>query len=101
MKKYILLSTICFIAIVSVILIFLEKDIQPIIIIGGMTLFLIAALWDPPPKHKDFSYKDLEKATFRALGGGGPIEVPEPTECEEEDNENFILNKEGSRKHID
>ena len=68
---------------ISIALISYEKDIKPILGIGGLIFFIIEALWDPPPKHKEFTFKDQEKATFRALGGGGPIEIPEPPDKEE------------------
>lgn len=88
MKKFILISIIVSIGIISIVLKIIDKDIAPILGIGGIAFFLIFALWDPPPKHKNFTYKDQEKATFRALGGSGPIEIPEPPENEEKANIN-------------
>jgi hypothetical protein len=50
----------------------------PVAALGGIVMFLVFALWDPPPKHKDFTYEDQIKGTARARGGSGPPEIPEP-----------------------
>ena len=47
----------------------------PMLGIGLLVLFLIYALWNPPKKHKDYSFSDQQQATFRALGGSGPPDI--------------------------
>lgn len=41
-------------------------------------------MWNPPKKHKDFSLRDRDEATSRALGGSAPPDasqvVPPVTE---------------------
>jgi len=33
-----------------------------VIVLGLLVLFMFFVLWDMPPKHKDFSYKDQQRA---------------------------------------
>jgi TRAP-type C4-dicarboxylate transport system permease large subunit len=35
------------------------------IVLGAIAAFLVFALWEPPPKHKEFSDADRMKATLR------------------------------------
>ena len=44
-----------------------------IIVIGVLVLFLFYVLWDMPPKHKTFSYKDQQRA-MRAFDRGEQVE---------------------------
>jgi|RhiMetdeSRZDD1v2_1073273.scaffolds.fasta_scaffold507251_2 hypothetical protein len=46
-----------------------------VIVLGAIAAFLVFALWDPPPKHKEFSDSDRMKATLRV---GGLPELPLP-----------------------
>ena len=79
MKKiHILISIAVLTATISILLFLLDKKTNLVLGAGGLVFFLIAAFWAPPPKHKNFTYKDLEKATYRALGGGGKMDIPEP-----------------------
>jgi hypothetical protein len=49
-----------------------------ILFMGCITFFMIFALWDTPPKHKEFSDSDRLRATSRALGGSPPPELWTP-----------------------
>ena len=33
---------------------------------GGLVFFMVFALWEAPPKHKEFSYRDQQRA-FKAF----------------------------------
>jgi 4-hydroxybenzoate polyprenyltransferase len=47
------------------------------IVVGLLVFFLIYALWDMPPKHKDFSYEDQQR-TFRAFDRSDMIDLGIP-----------------------
>lgn len=64
-KKILFWITFILTAICTIALIFFDKNPYPIIFLGIFILFLIYALWDMPPKHKTFSYMDMQRA-FRA-----------------------------------
>ena len=55
-------------------------DMNPLIaLIGGfIAWFMLYFLWTPPLKQKDFSDRDRLEATFRAMGGSAPPELPTP-----------------------
>ena len=61
--------------VVTLILIFLDQNPAPPLLVGVLVLFLIYALWNPPKKHKSLSIYDQYKATSRALGGSGPPDI--------------------------
>ncbi len=46
--------------------------------VGGLIFFMFLALWNPPPKHKEFSNADRLQATSRAFGGNPPPELWTP-----------------------
>ncbi len=48
-----------------------------VIVLGLIAFFLIYALWDMPPKHKDFSYEDQQRA-FRAFDRTDMIDLGMP-----------------------
>ncbi len=48
-----------------------------IVVIGGLVLFLFYVLWDMPPKHKTFSYKDQQRA-MRAFDRSEQIDMAKP-----------------------
>ncbi len=48
-----------------------------IVAIGGVVLFLFYVLWDMPPKHKTFSYKDQQRA-MRAFDRSDHIDMGKP-----------------------
>ena len=52
------------------------RETLPVAVVGGLALFLVFALWDPPPKHKEFTYEDQIEGAAR--GCGGPPKLPEP-----------------------
>ena len=49
-----------------------------------IVIFAFRMLWNPPKKHKEFSLRDRDEATSRALGGSAPPDasqvVPPMTE---------------------
>jgi hypothetical protein len=45
-------------------------------VLGGLIIFLLLVLWNPPPKHKEFTLEDQLKGAAR--GGSGPPKLPEP-----------------------
>ena len=47
-----------------------------VIVLGGLVIFLLLVLWNPPPKHKEFTLEDQLKGAAR--GGSGPPKLPEP-----------------------
>jgi hypothetical protein len=53
---------------------------SPNIVIGfGILISVIFfALWDPPPKHKEFSDADRLEGTAKSLGGNAPPELWTP-----------------------
>ena len=48
-----------------------------IIVLGLLVLFMFYALWDLPPKHKDFSYEDQQRA-MRAFDRSEQIDMGKP-----------------------
>ena len=46
------------------------------IVLNGLVIFLLLVLWNPPPKHKEFTLEDQLKGAAR--GGSGPPKLPEP-----------------------
>jgi 4-hydroxybenzoate polyprenyltransferase len=48
-----------------------------IIVLGLLVLFLFWALWDLPPKHKTFSYKDQQRA-MQAFDRSEQIDMGKP-----------------------
>jgi flagellar biosynthesis component FlhA len=70
------MTTILAVTVVAcIILVITGTNPFPVLFLGVLLIFLIYALWNPPQKHKDFSYKDQQKATSRALGGSGPPDL--------------------------
>jgi hypothetical protein len=47
------------------------------IVLGLVALFMISVLWDMPPKHKEFSYKDQQRA-WRAFDRSDMIDLGKP-----------------------
>jgi len=47
-----------------------------VIVLGGLVIFLLLVLWNPPPKHKEFTLEDQLKGAAR--GGSGPPKLTEP-----------------------
>ena len=47
-----------------------------VLALGGLVMFLFLALWNLPPKHKEFTLDDQIKGAAR--GGSGPPKLPEP-----------------------
>jgi hypothetical protein len=65
-------------ATISGLFLFYGRSPSLVIAMGAISAFLIFALWDQPPKHKQFSDSDRLKATSLAMGGSGPPELPIP-----------------------
>jgi|SRR5208337_320211 hypothetical protein len=49
-----------------------------VLFMGGITFFMIFALWDTPPKHKEFSNSDRLRASSLARGCNPPPELWTP-----------------------
>lgn len=47
-----------------------------VLVLGGLVMLLMLVLWNPPPKHKEFTLDDQIKGAAR--GGSGPPKLPEP-----------------------
>jgi len=47
------------------------------IVLGLLVLFMFYVLWDMPPKHKDFSYEDQQRA-MRAFDRSEQIDMGVP-----------------------
>jgi hypothetical protein len=71
MKNKVIICIAILTMIAALIFLYLAISPWPIIGIGAMGAVTFYALWDMPPKHKNFSYSDQQQATFRAFGGGG------------------------------
>lgn len=71
---FVVLASIA-ILIAAIIFIFVAKDF--ILILASVILVILAfyGLWSPPKKHKDYSLSDQQRATSRALGGGGVTDL--------------------------
>ena len=66
-RKNIILWTIFALTVVTTVaLVILDKDPFTVIFLGCFVMFLVYALLPVPPKHKDFSYEDQQRA-FRAF----------------------------------
>ena len=66
-RKNIILWIFCALTVVTTVaLVILDKDPFPVIFLGCFVMFLVYALLPVPPKHKDFSYEDQQRA-FRAF----------------------------------
>ena len=55
-----------------------QKLAYLVLFMGCITFFVTFALWDTPPKHKEFSNSDRLRATYRAMGGSPPSELWTP-----------------------
>ncbi len=77
-KNKIILIIIIAILITSSMLYILKLNPWVPILLGVIIVPLIYALWEPPKKHKNYSYSDQQKATSRALGGSGSPDLPKP-----------------------
>ena len=49
---------------------------------GIIVAFMLYVLWDMPDKHKEFTWKDQQKALFTSTGGNPPPELPNLKELE-------------------
>jgi hypothetical protein len=61
LKKTILISIISLTFVFSVVIYVLGKQIFTILFLGASLCFLVYALWNPVPKHKTFSYMDIQR----------------------------------------
>ncbi len=78
MRTKLLIALIIFTIIFGAVLIFAGHNPLIALFSGGIAWFMLYFLWNPPPKHKDFSDRDRLDATFRAIGGSNPPELPIP-----------------------
>ena len=65
-KKKILWIICALTLVFTVVLVILDKNPFPVIFLGCFVIFLVYALLPVPPKHKNFSYEDQQRA-FRAF----------------------------------
>lgn len=78
-QKYkILLVIFCSTGITALVVYYLGYNPKVPIGFGILISFIFFALWDPPPKHKEFTNTDRLQATGRALGGSPPPELWTP-----------------------
>jgi hypothetical protein len=61
-KKSILPGIISATVIISIILMLIGKPAYPVIIIGALVSFIIFGVYEPPDKHKNFAYRDQQRA---------------------------------------
>jgi hypothetical protein len=78
-QKYKILILIFFGTIITAVVLWILGYNPKIVIgLGILIFFMFFAMWDTPPKHKDFSDRDRLQATSRALGGSPPPELWTP-----------------------
>jgi hypothetical protein len=78
-QKYkILIIVFCCTLITAIIFWLLGYNYKIVIGFGILISFMVFALWDTPPKHKEFSDADRQQATSRAMGGSPPPELWTP-----------------------
>lgn len=78
MRAKSLIALIILTAFFGVVFFFVGYNPLIALVSGGIAWFMLYFLWNPPPKHKDFSDRDRLEATFRAIGGSNPPELPIP-----------------------
>ena len=61
-KKTTLIVISAITLVVSIILYATDKPVYPILIIGGLLLFILYGVWNPPEKHKSFGFRDQQRA---------------------------------------
>lgn len=61
-KRTILISILLLTIIAAIILSFAGKPAAPVLILGGLTLFIVFGAYSPPEKHKTFGYRDQQRA---------------------------------------
>ena len=65
-RNKILCAVFVLTAVAALIIYLFGKDPTFVLVMGGLALFMVFALWETPPKHKEFSYRDQQRA-FRAF----------------------------------
>ena len=76
-KRKILWIICALTVVITVALVILDKDPFSVIFLGCFVMFLIYALLPVPPKHKNFSYEDQQRA-FRAFDRTDLIDPGKP-----------------------
>jgi hypothetical protein len=61
-KKTILIGIISATVIISIIMLLIEKPAYPVLILGALSFFIIFGAYEPPSKHKNFGYRDQQRA---------------------------------------
>jgi hypothetical protein len=75
-KRSTIAAILLFTALVSVGFVAQGKNPFVVIFLGLLASFLLYALWPFPPKHKNFSWSDYQKALSRCVGGIPELPLP-------------------------
>jgi hypothetical protein len=75
-KGWIIAAILLFTALISVGFVAQGKSPFVVIFLGLFASFLVYALWPFPPKHKNFSWSDYQKALSRCVGGLPELPLP-------------------------
>jgi len=75
-KKWTILLILLLSALGSIVFVALGKNPFVIIFLGLFASFLLYALWPFPPKHKNFSWSDYQKALTRCVAGLPELPMP-------------------------
>ena len=61
-KKAVLILISIITGVLSIVFLILDKNVFPIIFLGGFVIFILYAVWNAPQKHKSFGYLDQQRA---------------------------------------
>jgi hypothetical protein len=75
-KRAIIAVILVLTALVSVGFVARDKNPFVVIFLGLLASFLLYALWPFPPKYKNFSWSDYQKALSRCVGGLPELPLP-------------------------
>ena len=78
LKAKILLIVLAVVLAAAVAMLISGNSLFPVVFVGLVVLFLIYTLWEAPSKHKDFSYKDQQRA-MRAFDRSDLIDAGKPS----------------------
>ena len=61
-KKAVLISISIITVVLSILFLILDKNVFPVIFLGGFVIFILYAVLNAPIKHKRFGYIDQQRA---------------------------------------